>query len=218
MAELIMLRLEGLLQSWGEATAWDQRGTANFPTKSAIVGLLGCAMGLERESPELPELAREMTIGIRADRPGTVLSDYQTIHGMPEIIKANGEVRVDPIESPHFYLQDADFLVVIETTERWRKRIEEALADPKWCLYLGRKNCVPSRPVWDGMHREYSDLEDALRRYPAAERADRNMSYEIEYSCADTGSLTRPDMPLGGRRFERRRVWRGVVRRDEGCT
>lgn len=217
MAELITLRLEGLLQSWGEATAWDRRGTANFPTKSAITGLLGCAMGLARESAELPRMAQEMTIGIRADRSGTILSDYQTIHGMPGIRKANGDERDDPIVSPHFYLQDAAFLVLIETTEPWRQRIAAALDDPKWCLYLGRKNCVPSRPVWDGIHSEYADLEDALHRYPAAERADRYMSYEIEYSCSNTGALTRPDLPLGGRKFERRRVWRGVVRRDEGC-
>ena len=48
MAELMMLRLEGLLQSWGESSAWDNRGTASIPTKSGIVGLLACAMGLHR--------------------------------------------------------------------------------------------------------------------------------------------------------------------------
>ena len=217
MAELIMLRLEGLLQSWGEATAWDQRGTANFPTKSAIVGLLACAMGMERNSPEIPLLSGAVSIGIRADRQGILLSDYQTIHGMPKIIKADGSERDDAIVSPHWYLQDASFLVVIQTAKAWRNRIREAMAAPAWCMYLGRKNCVPSRPVWDGIHSEYSDIKDAIRRYPLAERTDAEISYELEQVCSGGSSLTRPDIPLGGRKFDCRLVWRGNIRRDESC-
>ena len=34
MAKFIMLRLEGLLQAWGESAVWDNRSTAVMPTKS----------------------------------------------------------------------------------------------------------------------------------------------------------------------------------------
>ena len=60
MAELMMLRLEGLLQSWGESSAWDNRGTASMPTKSGIVGLLACAMGLERGCEEICALSKAL--------------------------------------------------------------------------------------------------------------------------------------------------------------
>ena len=50
MAEvcIILLQLEGALQSWGEHSRFDYRDSAALPTKSAIVGMIGCAMGLRR--------------------------------------------------------------------------------------------------------------------------------------------------------------------------
>ena len=44
------------------------------------------------------------------------------------------------ILSPHAYLQDACFTVFIDTTPEWQMRIVRALENPKWCMYLGRKN------------------------------------------------------------------------------
>ena len=45
MANTLFLRLEGPLQSWGERGHWAVRDTAPEPTKSGVVGLLGCALG-----------------------------------------------------------------------------------------------------------------------------------------------------------------------------
>src|SRR5205814_6367260 len=39
------LRLEGPLQSWGSRARWDVRDTEPEPTKSGVIGLLGCALG-----------------------------------------------------------------------------------------------------------------------------------------------------------------------------
>ena len=173
MAELMMLRLEGVLQSWGESSAWDNRGTASFPTKSGIVGLLACAMGLERGDPEIGRLSQVLCVGIRADRSGNVTSDFHTVQGMPRIINAAGKPRSgNTIVSTRWYLQDASFLVVLDLPADWQRRIEDALADPVWSLYLGRKSCVPTRPVFDGIHREYQDISDAIFHYPAAVSQD----------------------------------------------
>ena len=40
---ILLLRLEAPLQSWGTRSRWDVRDTATEPTKSGIIGLLGCA-------------------------------------------------------------------------------------------------------------------------------------------------------------------------------
>ena len=50
MAEILLLRLEGPLQSWGGRARWDVRDTGRIPTKSGIVGLLGCALDIGRET------------------------------------------------------------------------------------------------------------------------------------------------------------------------
>ena len=73
--KLLILRLEGALQSWGERSHWDHRDTAVFPSKSGVVGLLGCAMGLERGDARLAELADALAFAVRADRRGTVMTD-----------------------------------------------------------------------------------------------------------------------------------------------
>ena len=212
MKHLLILRLEGALQSWGENAKWDFRDTSTMPTKSGIIGMLGCAMGVERGSEVLVELARNITVAVRADRPGVKFVDFQTVQGDP-LMAATGKPKTtgNTILSPHAYLQDACFTVFIDTTEGWRERITAALEAPKWCVYLGRKNCVPSRPILAHLA-EYAGLQEAMEQYPAAERAVYPMVCEMEQCNDQAASLLRPDDPVGQKRqFGLRRVWRSVI-------
>ena len=211
---LLILRLEGALQSWGEMSKWDLRDSADFPTKSGIVGLIGCAMGIERGSPELAGLSDAMTVAVRADRPGVRSADFQTVTGDP-LRNAAGKPRSlgNTVISNRVYLQDACFTVFIETGEALRTRIVSALRTPKWCMYLGRKNCVPSRPVLECADPDYDGLDDALRNYPAAGRAGYPMQFETEREDPSLSSFTRSDSVREGYRgFSNRRVWRGIVK------
>ena len=216
MAELMMLRFEGAMQSWGEDSAWDNRDTAGYPSKSGIVGMLACAMGLPRESEDIFQLSAALKVGVRADRLGTAGCDLQTIQGMPKVLNAMGKSRAN-IVSYRWYLQDASFLIILETTLLWQERIENALKNPVWFIYLGRKNCVPSRPVWDGIHKEYDSILDAVRRYPAAPGPQDFLPYQVEDFFPEGESLTRSDEIIGRRIFQRRKVWLGTIRRDKVC-
>ena len=113
---LLVLRLEGALQAWGEMSKWDFRDSADLPTKSGIVGLLGCALGLERGDPELSALSESVRLAIRADRPGVRTVDFQTVTGDP-LRNAEGKPKSggNTIISRHAYLQDACFTVFLET-------------------------------------------------------------------------------------------------------
>lgn len=212
---ILVLRLEGPLQSWGENAKWDFRDSSTMPTKSGIVGLLGCAMGVERSSPVLVELAQSITVAVRADRPGVRFVDFQTVEGNPLRTADGGKRKNGVFLSPHAYLQDSCFTVFIDTTPEWQQRIISALENPRWCMYLGRKNCVPSRPILaDRM--EAADLMEALKEYPPAERAGKTMTYECEHPDSTAASIQRPDDLIGtNRQFQLRRVWRGSVERKE---
>lgn len=214
--KILILRLEGPLQSWGESAKWDMRDSADFPTKSGIVGLLGCAMGLERGDPKLEELSEAITLAVRADRSGRKTVDFQTIRGTNgrPLRRADGTKDYNgTIISPRTYLQDACFTAFLETDAAWAERIVAALRAPRWCICLGRKNCVPSRPVLAEESGNYVSLEDALRRCPAAERADAVMEYEIERENASLSGYLRPDRRRAAdREFALRRVWRGVIK------
>ena len=58
-------------------------------------------------------------------------------------------------------------------------------------------------------------LQDALARYPAAERTVFPMLCEVERESPVLSGYLRPDhLVSGNREFALRRVWRGVVKED----
>lgn len=211
---IIILRLEGALQSWGEKAVGDIRPTADFPTKSAIVGLVGCAMGFEREDPALKELYNAVEIGVRADRAGVRLTDYHTVTGNP-MRTADGKKRSgvgNTIITNRMYLQDAAFTVFLSAEGEWHDRIVQALQHPVWPMFLGRKSCVPSRPVFMQVTTAYSDIGTAIKEYPLTLRHDKTVTYEIETEDKALQTYTRQDgMTDVPRDFDLRRIWKGVI-------
>lgn len=215
-SSLLVLRLEGALQSWGDQSKWDDRDSASMPSKSGIVGLLACAMGLEREDPEIAALSDAISVTVRGERPGIKAVDFQTVTGNP-LRTANGGKRSsgNTIISRRTYLQDASFLVVIAAEPAWHERIVAALKQPKWSVFLGRRNCVPSRPVLECEAPEIKDPLELIRVYPTAERCVYPLVFETDIPIADTVSYTRPDeREIGYRSFARRMVWRGIIEEE----
>ncbi len=184
---ILLLRLEGLMQSWGGRSRWDVRDTQPEPTKSGIIGLLGCAFGFERGDIRLEQLDKALRFGVRVENAGREFEDYQTIteylptaegsykHSGIKTGSSLSKIREGNFEpstilSPRSYLEDAAFLVGLEAkTEQdntWLEQAATAIQNPKWTLFLGRKACIPSRPIFDSLTSDYQNLEDALKRYP----------------------------------------------------
>lgn len=214
---IVVLRLEGALQSWGEDSHWNHRDTGEFPTKSGILGMLGCALGLEKGDQALIELEQAFTMAVRADRAGTRLVDFHTVTGSP-LLTADGKPRSvgNTFISRRDYLQDACFTVFLQIDPKWRGRVKEALKNPIWPIYLGRKNCIPSKPVFMEETVEYASLIDAVFHYQPDARAVKPMAFEIEDRDDSLVSLSRPDkMVSADRAFALRSVWRGTVKEEE---
>lgn len=166
---LLLLRLEGPLQSWGLRSRWDVRDTGDEPSKSGIIGLLGCAFGYSRQDRRLLDLDTQLRMGVREERAGLRLTDFQTISGVMSTAEGGVKGREDDpstILSPRTYLQDAAFLVVLEGPADVLAACSVALQAPQWPIYLGRKACVPSRPIFEAVKDEYISIKDALERYP----------------------------------------------------
>src|SRR3990172_25229 len=96
---ILLLRLEGPLQSWGVRSRWSRRDSGPEPTKSAIIGLLGCAAGIPRpdwhskaeHDRTLEQWDNALCFGVRIDRPGTIETDYHTVQGRHW--QADGKLR-----------------------------------------------------------------------------------------------------------------------------
>ena len=238
---ILLIRLEGVLQSWGVRARWDIRDTQREPTKSAVIGILGCALGLPKYDSRLrTELDAGLRMGLRVEHPGRVMVDYQTItdylptaagtyrHSGTRTARSlkglldNPDAVPATITSPRSYLQDAAFLVLLEEKEAdggLLVRCHDALLDPKWAVFLGRKSCIASRPLLEALTEKYADLEDAVSRHPWSwDGVPENFEHpahltaylETENESLDDEILIRQDVTLvsPARQYGYRRVRR----------
>ena len=172
----VFLRLAGPMQSWGTSSRLQLRRTDAYPSKSGVLGMILCAMGIRREDSQgvLKPLA-ELKMGVRVDRKGTLDWDYHTAGAQIGIRKAEGGIKhmgnkkdapFETLLSRRQYLFDASFLVALQGETATVAGVIAALVDvPGWPVYLGRKCCVPSEPVFAGVG-SFSALTDALASLP----------------------------------------------------
>ena len=204
---ILIFRLEGPLQSWGERAKWNYRDTAGFPTKSGICGLFSCALGYERDDERIGIMCSSLQIAVRADRAGEELCDFHTIQA-DCLLSAEGKKRAggNTVISQRYYLQDASFFVCVRGNEELLEKIACALKKPRWTLYLGRKSCVPTVPPIGRISKEYGSLLEAIYREPLSERHDESVYAEVD-SLSGEG-YDRPDIRdiSSDRDFKVRRV------------
>lgn len=211
--KLLILRLEGVLQSWGEHSKWDERDSGLMPTKSGVLGMISSALGYPRGDRRIEELSVKLHMAVRADRPGTPAVDFQTVQGMPYIFNAEGKKRsgaADTIISTRCYLYDASFLVILYGDADALERCAAALRDPVWAPFLGRKSCVPSLPLIPDITEEYDSVKDALEKYKRSVRSSGKLLVQTEDGG---GRAVRMDQitDAASRHFTRRYVTNGSV-------
>lgn len=90
-------------------------------------------------------------MGVRIDRPGVRWWDYQTVGAGIGLITAAGGIKTGAqgtLIKRKEYLADASFLVALQGEPALIEEIANALQMPKWTIYLGRKSCPPTVPVF----------------------------------------------------------------------
>ena len=208
----LLLRLAGPMQSWGTTSRFDERDTQLEPSKSGVLGLLCAALGRDRSEP-LEDLAA-LKMGVRVDREGILLRDYQTATG---VMTATGKPHLDrTVVSPRSYLADAVFLVGLEGSDPvLLERLHAAVLEPAWLLALGRKSFPPGQPVWlkDGIQPE--GLRHALLGWPSLVQAARPKAGSrrllLEHPSEGTVRMDQPVAPFAARRFGPRHVVTEVI-------
>lgn len=161
MQEYLVFQLYGPLVSWGDIAVGEMRHTAIHPSKSALIGLLGAALGVDRDQElEQNKLAMSYEFAIKLMLSGSLLQDYHTTqavaslkhrsyHSRREAI-INGEKQLKTVLSKREYRCDSLAIVAIrakETAFYTLSAVREALLKPKYHLYLGRKSCPLALPL-----------------------------------------------------------------------
>jgi CRISPR system Cascade subunit CasD len=171
MTRYLLLWLQAPLQSWGSDSRFGRRDTLNFPTKSGVMGLLCCALGYGGEQREflaefLP-LKQTVISFVRSRNDKKIdreplLRDFHTVGNgyddrdpwqtllIPKTADGKKAVGGGSKLTYRYYLQDAFFAVILEVPSDKADMIADALKNPVWDLYLGRKSCVPTDFVFRG--------------------------------------------------------------------
>ena len=194
----LLLRFAAPMQAWGADSRFDIRKTNREPTKSGVVGLLAAALGLQRDAP-LNELTA-LRMGVRVAREGVLLRDFHMVHG-----------EKSSYVTTRYYLCDAVFLVgVFSEDEVLMRRLEEAIRNPAFPLFLGRRSCPPEGRVYLGL-REMT-LEDALTSEPslAAHGAFQQTERLRMVLEEPRGTARLRDMPISFSPFDRQYGYRAA--------
>lgn len=195
----LILRFDAPMMSFGTVMV-DQHGFVDrFPGTAMLCGLVANALGWNHgEFSELQDLQDRIVYAARWDVPPKRLIDYHTVDlGQPKMVgyaqlkrpgdpkggwTTRGEVewrggasRVGTHQRYRHYWIDGLMTVAFSlrgTDKPDLSQIVEALTYPARPLFLGRKTCLPARPLLDSETpiMEGEDILDILRRAPAMKR------------------------------------------------
>ena len=202
----LYLVLEAPLLSFGSTAIDNLRPTQSFPSASMLTGLLGNALGYQRtDVKELERLQSRLTYAARMDREPaglTPLSDFQTAKlnkedqgwttwGHPEGRGGNSATY----ESPHLrhkqYHADLQMTIALRLEPPQESpslgELAMALKHPARPLFIGRKSCIPSRPLYGG-ECEAATATEALLQKPAARAGADSEPARMFWMDGETGA------------------------------
>lgn len=206
MTAFLLFTVYAPLASWGEIAVGETRNSWDRPSRSAILGMVAAALGIDRENQRAHDaLDSGYGFAVRLDVAGTSLVDYHTAQTIAAsaIKQHRPKTRAAMLDcadretmlSRRSYRQDALATACLWSHEaaRWTfEEIAEALIRPVYVLYAGRKSNTLGLPLspkiieattLDGAFKAHvvipGDLRDLNRRLNR--RAARTASGEISH-------------------------------------
>lgn len=198
--EVILLRFDGLLMSFGGVMVDHHGPTERFPGLSMLTGLFANALGYRHTDFErLDRLQKRIEFAARWDVAPEPIVDYHTVDlALPKMIgyadikkksehggwttlgepehRAGGDDRYGTQIRRRHYWADGVMTVAAALLGHDKPNtsdLEIALIQPARPLFLGRKTCLPSTPILI-CRREAKDVLTALKMAPRASRPGRN--------------------------------------------
>lgn len=201
--EVVLLRFDAPLMSFGGPAVDNVGVTQDHPTLSMVAGLLANALGYRHQDADaLQRLQARLRIASRRDRAGAHLIDFQTVDlGQRHMREGAWTTRgyIDgrggaSAEDTHIryrhYLADAVFTVAVKLEPPHERPtiadIASALTEPARPLFLGRKACLPATPLLLGVVAAPS-LREALRSYPPLPPARADAGAEAAWWPSEEG-------------------------------
>lgn len=227
----MLLWFEAPLQSWGADSKFSRRDTLEFPTKSGVLGLVLCAMGASGEQKNLLTRfsnLKQTVLSFLSDRD-FLLHDFQMIGSgydsndpwqsmlIPKTGNGKSAVGGGTKLTHRYYLQNATFAVLLEVPADLTETIANALQNPVYPIYLGRRCCVPTDFVYHGEFASENEAELAAKEYAAKKSLSLKFKV-IDGDFPEKGDVfTLNDVPL---QFGTQKMYRDrrVTKISEGLS
>ena len=182
----LSLLLDGPMQSWGFSSQFRFRTTGLYPTKSGVIGILAAAMGIDkyssRAAEEISKLSELKMVSIALPRNDCLYSDSQAepsllidYHTVKETKSADNKKLLNAVQTMRHYLCDRRFGILLTGDSNLLHQVAEALKNPRWGIWLGRKCCIPSTPLFVEVAQ---DLDTAW--YALLRRAGFSSEYPLD--------------------------------------
>jgi len=198
MPSFLTFTVAAPLASFGDVAVGERRSSHERPAKSAILGLVAAALGIDRGEEEAhAALAREVLCAIRIENikvrsPRRLMTDYHTAQTPPRGRNQQFATRREEIAdkqnlgtilSYREYRSDCSFSIAlwprISPMRFSLDRLAAALHNPVFVPYAGRKACPLMLPM-QPLVLEASNVQEAFAKRDAM--CEKQKAFLIQYS------------------------------------
>lgn len=157
----LILKTEGM-SAYGLQTFDVHRRANHFPTRSAIMGMLGAAMGITRENfNELYTLSKQLKIAVQVNLSGEKMVDYHTVQ---HFRSPQGKIQKGVKPTYREYWCDSEHTFAISADDSVIETLADKVKSPEFTLFQGRKSCPLTRPLFETVS-DHDNPTNALKDY-----------------------------------------------------
>ena len=141
--------------AFGDLAGHERRGSHHWPGRSALLGLIGAALGVRRDDREGQVALTPWRTAVSVLQASEIWRDFHTVQTVPSARirrPATRRAALDALQrtdtgiiTRREYRSDCAFGVALWGGEI--RALEEALKHPAFTPYLGRKSCPLSAPM-----------------------------------------------------------------------
>lgn len=158
MRKYLVFLLCSPMASFGDYAGHERRGSGLVPLRSAVLGLIGAAIGVKRSDSNGQDQLRSYSVAVQSFQQSTPLRDYHTVQTVPTAKAKRPDSRRYALEKAGLginttitirdYRCDVMVGVALWGDDAWDlEDIERHLRCPTYPLYLGRKSCPLTSPL-----------------------------------------------------------------------
>lgn len=156
VADYVVFTLVAPIGSFGDLAGHERRGSDAWPSRSAILGLVGAALGIRRADRPGQRGLSNWRVAVATLSYGRQFRDFHTVQAVPTVRIRRPSTRREalsflgggdnPVVSRRDYRTDCAFGVALWGTGDLQE-LQRALTQPFFVPYLGRKSCPLAAPM-----------------------------------------------------------------------